>query len=86
MAKELIWSEDDSYVCGWASDFTSKSDFSDWVKKQYEDGDITLMNIQVQPCISTNKTIPAESVVPLNVMDFAIENYYTADVCKIDGE
>ncbi|MBD8839387.1 hypothetical protein IFU39_16365 [Paenibacillus sp. CFBP 13594] len=83
MAKELIWSEDSDYVYGHSSSFNSKEEFEEEVKKQYEDGECEVTNILVQPCITSEKPIYSDYLIPLASVYASIENYYTAEVSHV---
>ncbi len=84
MAKELIWSNEDEYVYGRQADFLSKEDFAAAVKEQYEEGDCNVVDITIEPCIYSERTIPGDHLVPLSLVDYCIENYYTARVVPIE--
>jgi len=84
MEKELIWSNEDEYVYGRQVEFTSKDDFIATVKKRYEEGECNVVDVTIEPCIYSDRTIPGDHLVPLSLVDYCIENYYTARVVPIE--
>ena len=89
MEKELIWSNEDEYVYGRQVEFTSKDDFiatvkERYMKDRYEDGECNVVDVTIQPCIYSERTIPGDHLVPLSLVDYCIENYYTARVVPIE--
>lgn len=80
MAKELLWSEDGSYVYGWEKDFKNTEEFINVVKYEYDDGECDVFDIRKEHCVITEKGIEAEIVIPLRLSDIEIELFYTARV------
>lgn len=83
MSKELIWSEESEYVYGRVVEFEDKEDFAKTVKSQYENGNCNVLNIKVESCLYTEKTIIGDQLIPLSCLDVCIENYYTAEVEEV---
>lgn len=80
MAKELIWNDDYEFAYGRQVDFENRKDFVNEVVRQYEDGPIRVVDVKIQTCFCSDKTLEGERLIPLQHVEFAIENYYVGRI------
>jgi hypothetical protein len=84
---KLLWSEDCDKVYALLSAFKNEKEFRIAVQETYRcwtGKKCELFNFKIETCISTEKGISAESVIPLNLTDIEISNYYIADVEEVE--
>ncbi len=88
MAKEIIWSDDYDFAYGTKAEFLSEEDFINEVISQYDDGPIQVVDIKTQTCFCSETTLEGGRLIPLQHVDFVIENYYvgTIEVVKDEGQ
>ncbi|MGJ0848164.1 hypothetical protein ACR77J_15850 [Tissierella praeacuta] len=87
MEYKLLWSEDNDKAGGFKESFKTKEEFIDQVKEEFKsfgNGECEVENVRIEACISTEKGLPGDTLVPLSATDVIIENYYSADVIIID--
>ncbi|MDN4067673.1 hypothetical protein QYF50_07175 [Paenibacillus vini] len=85
MAKELIWSNEDEYVYGRLAEFHCKEDFVSTVKVQY-DGNCEVIDVKIEPCLYSERTLPGDHLIPLSLEEVSIENYYSGKVMPLVEE
>lgn len=84
MVKVLIWSEENEIVYGREAEFESVQEFIDTVSEQYEGGACEVTDIKIKTCIYSEETIPGDQIIPLQLLNIVIENYYTASVNALE--
>lgn len=84
----LVWSEECDKVYGVVGEFKDKKEFIKAVKetalKDFGWKNCEISNIQVEPCIDTEKGLHGEYLIPLRLTDVIIMNYYTAVIVKVE--
>ncbi|WP_157930369.1 hypothetical protein, partial [Mycobacteroides abscessus] len=84
MSKELIWSDEMEYVYGWYRDFESIQEFIETVKSRYEDGECNVEDAKRELCFVTERGLKPDLIVPVNLTDVTLEEFYTARVEPIE--
>lgn len=86
MAKELLWNDDATTVSGWSCDFESKKDFSDYAKSQYEGGECNVINVEKKLCVTTEKGLEPETMIPISNTDIELIWFYCGEIEVIESE